>query len=371
MKPLTAWIALLLLSSAAFGGEEPPSGDVAAVLARLRSDDAGEVAWGAYVAGRDDMKEAVPLLLDVLRPRPERSGKPWPLVHRSALDALIRLEARVPPGLLEPHLHGRSRLLAFLLAAREPRENGALLLSIFDRDVGKRPQFGITALAAGNLLCANRTPGFAARLMSGIRVSLELTVHDGRPSEDLIGIGGGAGGRFSDGRVDQPEDFPPYALYRLVPVPRRPNGPAALADGPRPVHFTRRERSGRTIGFGGLGYRFPRPVCIREWLAAMAETTPKALGLPELRRHVHVWESPDAFLAWAVARRDELQERYWALARRLVKAGALSAREARALTPGIEVTLIDDRKETTDPIPRLPPTTVEPRLPEPRPERQR
>jgi hypothetical protein len=103
----------------------------------------------------------------------------------------------------------------------------------------------------------------------------------------------------------------------------------------------------------------------------MAETTPKALGLPELRRHVHVWESPDAFLAWAVARRDELQERYWALARRLVKAGALSAREARALTPGIEVTLIDDRKETTDPIPRLPPTTVEPRLPEPRPERQR
>jgi hypothetical protein len=157
---------------------EPPS-DPASVLAALRSEDPKDAAWGAHLAGREGLRDAVPLLLDLLRPRPERTAEEWGFTDRAVLDALIRLEAKVPAGLLGDRLpgHRRGTSLALILVARQPVENRALLLHLFDRWTSKKKEdLYIGGLLVGNLLAAQRAPGFARRLLEEIETKFTFTV---------------------------------------------------------------------------------------------------------------------------------------------------------------------------------------------------
>ena len=92
-------VATLLLtalaSSPSTAGEDPApgSGGRAEVEARLASRDPCDLAWGAWLAGEQEVREAIPLLEAALRTAAGREGVDWRYVRRCALDALVRLDA--------------------------------------------------------------------------------------------------------------------------------------------------------------------------------------------------------------------------------------------------------------------------------------
>jgi hypothetical protein len=279
-------------------------------------------------------------------------------VHRHALDALIRLDATVPSETLIPHLRTKAAWLALILIAREPAKNRGILTDLFDRWAKDQEHLPIGAVAVGNLLAQVRAPGFAARLMARTPTRLVLRVMD--PGH------GGSGGRrslrigFGDGRADVPEGFPPHVIYRLV----EGHGGTLLADGPHPVSWVRQEMEGRRVGFGGRTPRFERIECLNGWLAAMLGTRPEPVEIPATRSITIRFETPEAYVDEALAARDRILGRYWSVARDLVARKLLTLEEARGLTFGVEVEIVDERTDRSDALPALPPTAVRPELPD-------
>jgi hypothetical protein len=355
----TAAVLLLFLFIAPVSAAEDV--DPAVVLAKLRSVEPADVAWGAYLSGKHGVKEAVPLLAAHLRPGPLHEGEHGRFVIRAILDALIRLDALVPGDLLVPHLRGRSPRCTFILLAREPGKNRAVLSDYFDRCSKDREYYGIIALAGGNLLCRQKAPGFAARMLGRMKTRLEIRVHDELGENAGVG-GGGLRGGCADGRVDMPEGFPPYALYDLVP--ERGDARRLVADGPRPVFYARKERGGRRIGHGSIVHSFRVPDVTREWLADMAGVKAEALHLPTSTGWDLAWESAEAFTATAVKFRDRYVERYWSLVRRLVARSALTLKEAKAFVPPVTLTVKDKRADQSVPLPAIPESKVDPKLPQ-------
>src|SRR5687768_9346217 len=77
----------------------PTDNHRADVIARLRSADPREQAWGAWLSGRDVMPETIPLLQRVVHARAASVGLADTAALDIALDALIQLQAKVPPDL--------------------------------------------------------------------------------------------------------------------------------------------------------------------------------------------------------------------------------------------------------------------------------
>jgi len=349
---------VLLLAATVIAGEEPEKGP----LDRLRSDAPGEQAWGAYLAGRNDVADAIPRLVDLIRTVPGPKEKERCLVVRAAFDALIRLKASVPPKLLEPHLTSRFQVQALILLASQQRVDPELLLRLYDRYATE--MMGTTGIAFGNLLARERVPGFAPRLLRHVEMKLVVTVVD----EGWSGSGGGRriGGRSGDGRLDVPEGFPPTVFYHLTD--RERPGAVMLADGPRPVRWYRIERTGRKLGFGSSSSAVDRKELIREWLARLIGVEVKDLGIPEHSSRSLRFADAEACAADIAAFRDKLLSRYWKLVAALVEKNLLSLAEARALRPSVALTVKDERKDKTTKLPAIPEPQKRPKLPGEEPE---
>jgi hypothetical protein len=334
--------------------------DAVEVVAQLRSGDPARTAWGAYHAGRQGLKRVVPRLVEMLRPHPTRTGEAWDFTTHATLDALIRLEARVPGDLLAAHFRGRASVLALILLAREPDRNRAVILALFDRWANGGSHVSIDALAAGNLLAGVKAPGFSARILR--RISMRLLLYIREP-----GAFGGRGDRRNlragshDARITLPEGFPPFVQYRLETGPSS-DGSRLVADGTRPVRYVRVERTGRHFiaGRSGMGIRTEHVT--REWIASMLGCGPEDLGIPSKDSHSMDWTSEDAYLTWATGRRDRLVAMYWKVVRGLIARDALTVGEARALAPSLAVE-VRDQREAPSALPPIPPTTVKSGLP--------
>jgi len=344
-------VAALAAPAAVADEDASASSSLGDVLARLASEDPASLAWGAYLAGRDGHHEAVAPILDLLRPHVDREEKVWSYTHRSALDALIRLDAFVPPALLALH-EARLPVHVLILRAHDPEAHVETLVDRFQKVVNQE-HVGHMGLATGNLLLKIRATRFAAQLLSGIRMRLRVTVYTPGPNDRMSGFGGRRMlGGSGDGSARVPEGFPPYVWYQL----RR--GPASrgalLVGGPHPVFYERRERATSGLAVGGAICRLDTTETCLEWLGALLGEEVVDLGIKK-RHSVSVgWTTAEAYLERVRAGQAQLLTAYWAVARRLVEAKLLTLDEARNLKPRVKTNVTDDRTDKTDAIPAVP-----------------
>jgi len=354
---LTVMILVLLATIAAAADEKPDD-----VIARLGSKLTSERAWGAYLAGKNGVEDAIPKLVDLIRTVPHHKDKEGNLVVRAAFDALIRLKAAVRPKVLEPHLRARFQTQAMILFAPHAGNHPELLLRLLDAQTGR--DFGPFGVAVGNLLLRHRVPGFAPRLLRELKFELSVMVFDsgfgGRGSSSRMLV------RSGDGRLDVPEGFPPTVIYRLSTGKKA--GAVLLVDGPDAVYWTRTERTGTRIGFGSSTRPHPRDDLARAWLCRLAKVSPKTAPLRGFTHTSVTWSDDAGYVQHVAAQRDAILARYWKLVSALVTSEALALDEARALKPEVTITVEDKRKLNEGKLPAIPPAPKRPPLPGEEPE---
>lgn len=320
-------------------------GDVAAESARLlQSRSNRERAWGAYLAGRNNLRELAPALVEMLADPILASGgrEEW-VTRQSALDALIRLDVEVDAGRLLP-LYQIAPDEVTILLARSPQKNQTTLLSLFDEELTDARW-----LAIGNLLAGARAQGFAARLLKGLKVDANVFVFD-REGPHNIGSNGGSGGGCG-GSFYMPDDdgLPPVSYYALTCDAER--GATVVAPGRHVVYFV---RSLATGGRGGCENWRPfhdRDDVRVEYLTDLLNTTEE-----ELKFEAHPWREIVCKDAAQCRRalagvRDEIAGSHSALLTRLLGESLLDPAEASELKPDITLDITDYRDRKTFPLP--------------------
>jgi hypothetical protein len=308
----------------------------------LQSAESRDRAWGAYFAGHLGLKGQAPRLVELLDD-PALAGGRFEdnYVRQSVLDALIRLDAEVPADKLLP-LYAQSPDEVVILLARSLQENGAALLSLFADELPSDRW-----VAVGNLLAEARVPGFAARLLRGLKIEARVLVFDSEGSHGVGSAGGsgcGSGCGIGGGRL--PEGLPPVSYYTLSAYAG--HGRVVVLPGRHPVYYLR-------TNFQRLGAS-ACPITDRdglrvEYLADLLNTTEESLGLdPRPWREVVCADERGCRRALAGVR-DGIVASHAALLRRLVADDLLDPAEAPELRPDITLDVTDSRDRRTFPLP--------------------
>lgn len=351
MRKLLVCAALLCIAFAHASGQEAeeskstlPSfvrlGDVSAEAARLlKSDENKERAWGAYLVGLHGLKEHAPLLVSMLEDEKLNSGY-WQeaFVRHAALDALIRLDAEVPAETLLP-LYQTEPDEVLILLARNPEKNQQALLGLFDDDAPDARW-----LALGNLLAVQGTPGFAARLLGGLKIEANVYVYD-REGDRNIG-GGDNGGHGCGVGGSRDETLPPVIYYHLT-TGARP-GATVFATGRENVYY---ERTPWAAYCDVSWLALERDHVRVDYLADMLGTTEEDLGLDARPFREVVCKDAVHCLRALAGVRDEIRRAYSSTLSRLLERGMLDAAEAAELKPDITLNLTDHRDKRTFPLP--------------------
>ncbi|MCU0867545.1 MAG: hypothetical protein MUC36_27505 [Planctomycetes bacterium] len=212
------------------------------------------------------------------------------------LDALVQTDAKVPFEEIAPAISELTLHPALLLAARDPSGAEPFLLERFRADEEKAPL--ARWMLCGNLLATQRTPGFAAHLIGGLRYQVDVLVVDAATTGSPSRTGGGGGGR-SGGSIQVPANHPPTACYELMLTPTP--GAVVVATGRTPVFAVRKPSRAGTLPLGSTswangGRMEPRV----HWLAAMLQTDLAAI-LANLARSETLHWSDGASLQAAAA----------------------------------------------------------------------
>jgi hypothetical protein len=207
--PLLAGILLLTCAAARTDGQslQAVGADKIAIGRLLQSNDAKDVAWGAFTASQHHVMSAVPLLTAALGRELGALADARRAAELAILDALVQLDARVPVDALRLSLT-RSPIPTLILLDKAIGNRDALLLERFSATSGFEWQ-GIA-----NLLFNGKPPGFAFQLLEGLRLGLTFYVTDDPNS----GYGSGAGPGVEDGSDNGRAlaGFPPLAEYQFA-----------------------------------------------------------------------------------------------------------------------------------------------------------
>jgi hypothetical protein len=373
-------LLVLAAATSAIAGDQDAGGEPRSVLATgirmsLRMDDGARRAWAAYIAGQERLVEVAPDLVVMLEREEERPLKmPDLAIRAAALDALIRMDFRVPLDRLLPHARGKLAPAVTILVIRGHRNDTDALTRYFD---AMEEEDSWNWLAVGNPLFERRAPGFARRLLSRHQTSVTVQVRDTQgtyrpPSGDVVGCG----------CTCRPEGYPPLVFYRLGGPPPK-DWPDSLppllprtfvSNGLLPVHYRRLEGDRIWLCTSHVGpSRAPRRA---EWIQAMlhedGEGPPEdgtrrggwwrmrqptftlAEGPPVAFETVLRWAGTPPLLRQIGREHRALEVTYWDAARRLVRSGWLTQAEARTLEPKIRFTYRDLRREKRQPLPAIP-----------------
>jgi hypothetical protein len=274
----------------------------------LESGHPSEQAWGAWYAGRLMMTDLVPALERAVETR-LNSSSGLDATLDVAVDALIQLNAEPSPTLIM-RIHERSPEAALVLLSRRRSDADEALKEILAKASSEE------WFAAANLLRERKAPGFAALVLRDLVFTAAV---NGWP-------GGSGGVGCACGGIGLNPGYPPWPTYRLSIYPR--TALTVLAPGPRPVYYERRVASaGHTPGGDRCSSYGPR----QEDRLALFEPWSKPM-------HINWLVEPlqkDKPVTDADVRRTmrDIQDRYRVLLNDLVRAGLLTADEARSLVP--------------------------------------
>lgn len=353
-------VAVLLLGFGLAAQEQPPArpARTAAALAEaLASKDANKIAWAAYEARKLGDKSLQGPLQQALRSLASSPADLAPHARLFVLDALASARVKVPPTDLLPLLDDEvCGTVAFLLLAREPRQNAAELFERFKSDwpkvngrtwtltLGRAEQELRRTIAIGNLLQAQAASGFAAFLLASLDLDLHVQVvtpNDGMAFDDTWSI------QLPETQ-QPPAGLPPLPLYELVRMTgNQPAGTEPLAPGALPIDCLRTEpsREGRSIPLNmdapqldGLIWLLP--------LAKLQEAPP--------RQHRLAFADVQTYTADVTKARTALVEFRAALVAGLVAQKALLATAAKEVAIPIAVHVLDQRLDTKAPLPEIP-----------------
>lgn len=352
LRRLLVCAALLCVASARASGQEvvesdrpTPSfvrlGDVAAESARLlNSNENRERAWGAYLVGLHALTGQTASLVSILADESLNGGGPGEaVVRQAALDSLIRLDAEVPSDVLLP-LYAHSPNEVLILLARSPQQNQNALLTLFTDD-----EPTARWLAAGNLLAEARAPGFAARLLAGLKIKVSVYVFD-RDDRGFNTGGGCGGGCGYGGERSLDAELPPVGYYSLDYWAAQ--GATVVARGRHVIYYTRALYPARDAG-GGCG--FDRDSARVEYFADMLNVPDDSLDFNAYPHRDVVCKDPAECMRALAEVRDEVTRSYGALLNRLLAEALLDAAEASRLKPDITLDITDLRDSKTFPLP--------------------
>jgi hypothetical protein len=249
-------------------------------------------------------------------------------------------------------VHGITEVPAFVLLGRDPRQNETELRSYFFNQPSNEFH-SIAWWAAGNLLCAQKAPGFAAWLLNQAKFELEIDVV--LPGEPMpLRCGGAIALDTGKEPRCQLRGFPPVPAYYFKvqssdswtkPEPLREE---VIAAGRSPVCFQRsvcREhyRAGRSIHNRDDGL-------IADWLADLSP------GCDPRGKRIETVEftTPEAFVGRVQDVRRKFAQNQRDLAAALVASGDLTISEAAEFKVNSDFELHDYRSNTKDPLPQVP-----------------
>jgi hypothetical protein len=288
------------------------------------ADDVREQAWRIWIAGRDGVDAAQPMLERVVSERID--GEPWHPLVDYALDALIQLRADLPPDLLARIVEERPVEGMILLSYVDDETANGVLLSTLDRAQGHE------WFAAANMAVNRRPAGAVAHLLTGLRIQARITISDSGAASS----GGGSFG-IGCGVAEYHPGMPPWPSYRLTADAT--SGDVVLALGPTPVYYERRvSAAGHGPSRGGTSIDAPTAGDRLRYLAAL---TGRRATLPE-RAHRSVRRGPALDTAGIAGQmRRDIERQFANLVRELVADGFLSDSEARSLSVEVDVTIVD------------------------------
>jgi hypothetical protein len=302
--------------------------DSVTIRSLLQSSNPQQEAWGAWHAGQKGMKDAIPLLLQVIEKRVQGKGSIAKIPLNSALDALIRLEAKVPMGLL-PEIYKTHPTQALILLSRLGPERNPFLL-----DLAVQAK-GLSWFAAANLLLANRSPGFAYNLLKRQAIPAVLNV-DYNPEGVIRRAGGirytGAALVRIQGEIFA-QEYPPQPNYYLGLEAQDNN---LLAPGPTNIYYERKiSREGGCINVAKSGSPYLEDRLI--YISALGNFQ-QTLPLTGNERKGIKWQSDEQVASEEINLKQDAVRRYKELIYMLREAGLLTADEAVSISePEIEI----------------------------------
>jgi hypothetical protein len=184
--------------------------------AQLASEDLQRRGWAAWNAGEEGLVELVPLLVRELEVESCRPADwKWPSYPNALLDALVRLDARVPAQVLDPFIRSLGKyqqVPACILAARDPAANvEALAATQRSLDV-EGSEFARYVLAAAS----PRLAALRALRDAELEVRLEVVDPGGAPPPEISNTR-----QPMNVAVHEAEDDPPATVYSIERSPER------------------------------------------------------------------------------------------------------------------------------------------------------
>jgi hypothetical protein len=317
--------------------------------AALTGDAAREVAWAAHAARLANDRALAPPLLDALtrwRTDETLAGR---TVCLHLLDALLGIAAPLPADVAAPLLDDDvCGVAAFALLARSPQHAEGVLLATFRRDVaalGPRDPLPPRTYLLGNVLAAQRTPGFAALVVARAPLDLQVAVRDRGPRRGSFGTTHHMARRALPG-------WPAPPAYRLASASQPiPAGWEPIVM-PEPTRGSV-QRSGPSRRGTGMVMSEPVPPSPPrgveiEWLCTLAGVP---APLPTLE---HGFDGLERFAARVTAARDERRELLRRVQNALVANGLLTAEQAQPLGGPVGVDVVDERGDTSVELPAIP-----------------
>jgi hypothetical protein len=357
-------IVCAFLTTSAAGAQQPQTPvDPSAVLATqrnqtaqlaaswLHSGDPRLQAWGAYAMLRDYHMNLIPEMTAMVN---GYEVTPWPIPESrrdqhdamiAMLDTLIQLHRGITASgaaRLYPEFPAQS----LILLSWEGKDANNLLLDLF-RD--EKPQ-RLPWLASGNMLMERHVSGFAAAVLNGLTLHADVQVVtiDTPRTGQVSGMSCGGG-------LEGKPTWPAVGNYALA---QKGSGATLLADGEDPVYY-RRAVSGE---YDRLRDKCCG-LCADETLLLdmyrehyLAQLLSARIGNPPIRTAFDesiVWKNGAAYTAHLreIVRRE--QQKLAAVAEKLKAANLLNAEDAAAVKMRLEITVVDERKDKTVPLPRV------------------
>jgi hypothetical protein len=284
------------------------------------------LAWWAYIAGRDRLRDRQAELERIVAERIDTTPDAAPVDF--ALDALIQLEADVPAALLARIVRKRPTEALVLIARGGGAGADAVLVDALSSTNG------YAWYGAANLALARRPPGVAAALLTRLRVRAAVTITRHGTEMGFDGSGVGIGHCVAE----EHPGMPPWPASKLAGDTSR--GGVLLAPGPTPIYWTRLVSDGGSGGgcIGGTSVEAPTTEDRLTYVAAL-------LGRPTgLSDRVHRSVRPGSTRAVRQARASlarEVRGRYAHLIGELVRANALTPAEASTLSVEVDVEVND------------------------------
>ena len=357
MKPAKILIGIFAASAMAHTQTSPVAAQqIARARQLLHSPELADRAWGAYLAARldsSDLREAVIGQLRAASLLPGPSGLDQYAFAASLLDAAIQMNLSVPAALLEP-IEEKWKDAVLILLARAPGAEDSLLRLAAAH--GSDEEW----LAANNLLFDRKSPRWYESILGDLKITLRFTVIDAETvRESNGGVGGGYCGdtlvpRMPEGGGGGGGGFPPIAHYMLRRKPER--GSVLLAEGPHSVYFQRTiQLPGHSGGFGMCSSPLDRDGTRFDFLARLADIPPSRAEIVFRGETLVLFTNGLAFARLADERLKTQEQEVRDLIQEIRKHGMTSASELRV---GIEPEVSDRRKNTTEPLPSIPPREI-------------